>query len=116
VSALGDEFRRRAKDQREAANTILAAADLQTSAEKQITATVGHVNANLLDALADLVDYDQAKNGADRLAVRRLTILERNDAIRTAAARGDWAEFDRLAGIGVAPASPPGGDGAARGD
>lgn len=119
ATPLAEDFRARAKAQREAANTLLGAADLKSNAEKQIAATVGQVNATLLEALADVLDYQKAADRLSPLAARRQTILEKNNAVRIAAARGQWEEFDRLTGIaaseptGDAPASPPGSPGAA---
>lgn len=111
--ALADHFRAKAKLQRDAANTLLGAGDFDTSAEKQVAATVGQVNANTLEALADLIEYQHATESGGSLAAKRRAILERNDAIRRAAARGQWDEFDRLTEIAADPdRSPSGGDGA----
>lgn len=109
------EFRNRARQQREAANVLLAGSEILTDPKKQVAATVGHVASHLFDALADLVEYQQADLEGDTMASRRRAILERNNAIRKAAARGDWNEFDRLTGITPGDSadsggSPPGGN------
>jgi hypothetical protein len=93
---LADDFRSRAEEQRESAHSLLGAVDIETSASKRITAVVGFVNASTLEALADLADYLRQGVQLTRLSDRQRKALEKNDAIRIAAATGDWNRFDEL--------------------
>lgn len=102
--SLADSFRSRAKQQRDLANELITTqplirqdADGKFDAQNLVTAIVGHLNATILETNADAMDYLRVTTGEDSLISRRKRIMERNDAIRTAAARGDWEEFDRLA-------------------
>jgi hypothetical protein len=104
VNLFSSELHRRASDQRAAAAVMLESVDLGTEPKKQVTAIVGFCTANVLDALADVLDYLRESPGLDAKMAERRKIMERNDAIRRAAAKGDWAEFDRLVGdSGPAP-------------
>jgi hypothetical protein len=108
--SLADEFRTRAKEHRDAANSLIDASAILTD-RNHVAATVGHVTAQLYTALADMEDYHHRAEEVESATARRRAILERNDAIRKAAARGDWDEFDRLTGIeSDASGSTSGGD------
>jgi len=108
VGSPAADFRKRAANQREAATTLLDGADIATDPKKQIAATVGYVASYLYDALADLVEYQAAVEAGGTLTAQRRAVLERNSAMRRAAAQGNWDEFDRLAGIDDAHAGTGG--------
>lgn len=105
---LAESFRQRAAEQRAIANALLEEADVMSKATKLVPAIVGHVNATMLEALADMVDYQQTKPVLDEAMERRKAILQRNNEMRLAAANGDWQRFDELA----AGAGTTGGDAA----
>ena len=98
MATLSESFRQHAVEQRKASNVLMEANPTlgQISTEKLVASIVGQVNANALETMADALDYLQKTAGSDGLLDRRRKILERNDAIRTAAAKGDWNEFDKL--------------------
>jgi hypothetical protein len=109
---LPETYRQRAKEQRDAANGLIDEPDILSNATKLISAIVGHVNASVMESLADVMDYQRGAAGVDSATAKRHAIIQRNEAIRLAAARGDWSEFDRLAGIAV-DAGASSADGAA---
>ena len=117
--SLSDKFRQKASDQSAASLQMFEAEDFERSAKKQALAVIGQVNATLLDGLADVVDHLTllAASGGGQANEKRLTILRTNDAIRRAAAKGDWSEFDRLSAelAGIVGGATAGG-GAAGGD
>ena len=106
--SLPTEFRQRAAQQRAASSVLVDADDFEQKPRNQVAAIVGQLNATIYDALADTIDYLRGGEKIDMLADRRRAILERNDAIRRAAASGNWDEFDRL--TGNAGTSSPGSD------
>jgi hypothetical protein len=99
MPSLSETFRARAKEMRDASNVLLKSPELSTSIEKQVAATVGQVNATVLDALADMADLQTSGSQAVEID-KRAESLKRNHAIRMAAARGfqsgNWDEYDRL--------------------
>lgn len=100
MAELSETFRRRSKEQSESSLALFAEADFDTNAKKQAMFVIGQVNATMLDALADVLDNGTLLGksaAASALFERRRKVLERNDAIRLAAAKGEWDEFDRLA-------------------
>jgi hypothetical protein len=113
--SLADSFRERATEQRNLANGIVDRPLVKVvvnedgtqefDAKNLLVAIVGHLNATILETAADQMDYLRVSTGDDSLAARRRKIMEQNDAIRRAAASGNWVEFDRLA-AGADPASP----------
>lgn len=113
--SLSDKWREKAASNTEGSNALFDEADFATNPKKQVLATIGQVNATIYSALADLLDdlSVQRSAGADAVTEKRRAMLRRTNDIRTAAARGDWDEFDRLA-AGDGPAEPsgdePGGD------
>lgn len=106
---LGDMFRARAKEYRDAANSVLEAPGFGTDPKILVTVIVGHVHANTLECIADLSEYLRSADQLDANALRRRAILEKNNAIRQAAARGDWAAFDRLTSEPLFPGDGGGG-------
>ncbi|WP_068130847.1 hypothetical protein [Roseimaritima ulvae] len=115
-----DELRSRAVEQRKLANALITDKQLiravvepdgttRTDATNLLMAIVGQINATILESTADSLDYLRVATGEDSMVARRKAILERNDAVRTAAAigstTGNWDEFNRLTGIAT-----PGGD------
>jgi len=109
MAGLPDSFRQRGKESNDASRAMLEAGDFEQSAHKQAMAIIGQVNAALFFALADMMDYLRTTTGTDSALERRRAILQRNDAIRKAAATGNWDEFDRLT-AGDDPASTGGGN------
>ncbi len=96
MNTMGDTFRAKSREARAGADTLVGTPEFATDPKTQMLATVGYVRAVVLSDLADLVDYLRGAKGVDTAAERRKAIMERNDAIRKAAARRDWTEFDRL--------------------
>jgi hypothetical protein len=105
---LSTDFRQRAVQQRDASFVLVNADDFEQKPRNQVAAIVGQLNATIYDALADTIDYLRGGERIDAIADRRRAILERNDAIRRAAASGNWNEFDRL--TGNTTTDSPGGD------
>ena len=77
----------------------LLASKITSSADLVRTATVvgGTASANIKEALADFYDYYSVTAGRNERISRREEVLNRNHAMRAAAARGDWEAFDNLA-------------------
>ncbi len=96
--SLADDFRARAKEQAESSAAIFALPDVDfdASPKKQALFIVGQVNATVLKSLADAMDYLSKTTGSTSLTQRIMSRLASNDALRTAAARGDWDAFDKL--------------------
>jgi hypothetical protein len=113
--SLPDDYRSRAQLQRGIANELLGEADILTNPTKFVSAIVGQVNATVLEGLADAMDYLRLANvekpEAEHQFARHRKLSEHNNAIRRAAALGDWAAFDRLVGESTPKDSePPGGN------
>ena len=96
MPTLGDDFRVRAAEQHQAALTLLESTEFATDPKKRAAFVVGKVTANTLQLLGELVDYLHGTEVMTVAEARRAEIMERNDAIRNAAAAGEWSEFDRL--------------------
>ena len=99
--SLAEEFRQRAKEQIGGSSALFEADDFERSAKKQALAVIGQVNATVLEGLADVVDLldtiaTLGGSGSSPANERRVKLLKVNDAIRKAAAKRDWNEFDRL--------------------
>jgi hypothetical protein len=94
--SLADDFRRRAKEQRDAATLLLGSDTLFSDEKKQIAVIVGQVTANLYDGLADMVSYLRAASDKDGIQDLRRRHAQFNDAVRKASAAGDWDQFERL--------------------
>ncbi len=103
--SLADDFRARAKDQAEASAAIFALpdADFAASPKKQALAIIGQVNATTLRTVADAMDYLSRTIGSDSVTARLAAKLAENNAIRSAAAKGDWDEFNRIVTTGTEP-------------
>ena len=99
--SLAEKFRERSKEMREAAAALLTSPSFTEDSKKLIAAIVGQIDADLYDALGDMLDYQVAKSSSDPKMAARKSLIAKNDAIRKAAAKGsatgDWNEFDRLA-------------------
>jgi len=96
MNDLARDFERRAEEQLKAAIAIYESVDFNTNPKKQATFVVGKTTANLFAMLAELTAYLKATDEMDEMTIRRKEIMERNNAIRIAAAAGKWDEFDRL--------------------
>ena len=103
MNSLARDFTRRAEEQTKSAVTLFEAADFAINPKNQALFVVGKTTANLFHALAELTAYLGATDQLDEMAARRKEIMEKSNAIRTAAARAaateNWDEFDRLTGI-----------------
>ena len=114
MAELSDVFRRRSQEQAASSAALFDEEDFDENPKKQALAIIGQVNATVLDAFADVLDNSTLLGksaAASALFERRKKVLERNDAIRMAAAKGEWDEFDRLAAGGE-----PSGDDASPSD
>ena len=96
MQSLGENFRSRSAEQHENALALLKSPEFITDPEKQAMFVVGKLTANVLHVLGEMVDYLDGAGKMNAADDRRTKILERNDAIRNAAASGNWEEFDRL--------------------
>lgn len=111
MAGIADDFRARSKANAEASETLMKANDFGPSKPIPFaSAIIGQVNATIYLALADMMDFTRLSTGLDATSQRRMKILEINNAIRVAAAKGDWDGFDKLsAGLGTIdePATDP---------
>jgi hypothetical protein len=99
MNPLSTDKRRLAAALRENADGILHAdrrQALQEDAFLQVMAIVGKVGAMVLEGDADILDAMWAQTVLDPLMEKRRALMEKNDAIRRAAATGDWSGFDKL--------------------
>lgn len=96
MSRLAKQYRDLAAEHNSAARSLYDSDTFITDTRKQTNAVVGFVSSKLYHALADMVEYFEGKEQLDPKIAQRKAILERNEAIRKAAARGDWDEFDKL--------------------
>ena len=94
---------------------LLNSDDLNTDRKKQVAATVALTSANVFSALADLMDFLRVSATSDPLMLKRQQLIEKNDAIRKAAAdafvTGNWVNFDKLTGTNEKPESGVPGSG-----
>ena len=100
---FSDDMRTRAAEQKQAAADLVTSTELIKcdsdgvfDAKNLLMAIVGFVNATTLEAIADQTDLLQGAEKQDARHVARKQREDKNNAIRTSAARGDWVEFDRL--------------------
>jgi hypothetical protein len=101
MNALATKFRESAREKSDLADKIMAETSFAADPKNQITVVVGKVVAHMLVALADVLEFQDGARQIDGKAERRRQSLEKNDAIRRAAAAGNWDEFDQLvAGFG----------------
>ena len=102
-----EAWRQEAAELRGATGKMLAPENAEALKDDQrqfIAAILGRVEAFVLEAKADIVETMIAAAGsADPVMVKRRSIMEKNDAIRKAAASGNWVEFDRLTSAGEQP-------------
>lgn len=104
--SLADDFRQKSQSALDVSNTILQG-ELFQKEENQVLkqavfAIIGQLKGITLSALADMIDNDPLSALADKDVKmdRRLEILKKhatiNNAIRIAASKGNWDEFDRI--------------------
>ncbi len=110
MTSLGDDFRKRSAEQHKAAMAVLELPTFSVEPKSQALFVVGKVTANLLELLGETVDYLHGTATMDALAKQRAKTLEKTNAIRNAAAAGEWGEFNRLVRE-FGGGSPAGGDG-----
>ena len=82
---------------------------VESAAQSLVVTLTAYTNAMAFQILDELLTSMNAGRVVDGIGERRRKILERNDAIRVAAARGNWNEFDRLTGIVPRPGEDGGG-------
>lgn len=97
MNLLAAKFIKQAKEQVEAANSLLETPEFLASAKTQAMFIIGQVNAQTLEAMAELVTYLAGTSVIDEAQAHREKLMEKTDAIRYAASTGNWEEFDRLA-------------------
>jgi hypothetical protein len=91
-----EDFKKLANEQRKSAQVLLESVEISTDPKKQIATVVGLVTANMYEALADISEYLKGAERLDDILNTRKQIAEQNHALRLAAARGDWDEYDRI--------------------
>lgn len=89
------ELRTRAQESRTGAESL---SKKLSNVSSRALYVIGHVTANILDALADIEEFKAKSSGQSQVQTRRQQVLERMRAIRNAAAGDNWDEFDKLAG------------------
>lgn len=94
---LGEDFRSRAKQMRADGETLLGSELFGSDPKVRLKAAIGFVSAVVLETAADLCDYLRSAQAIDAGVEQRIRIFKRMSAVRMAAAKGDWDEFDRLA-------------------
>lgn len=105
MSGLADDFRLKAKAQVQATGVLIENLDQQQKG--LVAAIVGQVNGALYMALADMLDYQAREATLDVGLARMAANLKKTDAIRKAAASGDWNEYDRLVAGGEPKSAEP---------
>ena len=100
---LPDDFRARAKIQRDLANQLLTETDVLTNPTKLVSSIVGQINATVLETQADMMDFMRLTAAQDAAIGQRSALIAKMNSARMAAARGDWDEFDRLSGGDAQP-------------
>lgn len=99
MAGLADELRQRSKDTAASANTLFESDDFEISVKKQSLFVIGQVKASLFSTLAEVLeelDYNARAREQTSQWDKRAEVLKRNEAIRRAAASGDWDEYDRI--------------------
>lgn len=106
--SLADDFRQKSQASLDVSNAILESQLFQleenTVLKQAVFAIIGQIKGITLSALADMIDHDPLSAIAekDTKMDARLAILKKhaelNNAIRIAAAKGNWDEFDRITG------------------
>lgn len=110
MNTLALDFERRAKEHAKSADDLYQSADFGVSPQKQALFVVGKLTSNLLYLMSEQMQFSKASGKTSEADARRQKIMERNNAIRDAAAADDWVEFDRLT-ESLGSGDSPGGDG-----
>lgn len=114
-----DDFRRHASDLRKAVDQLDPRVGILEDVDTGepyfnlnivVPLIVGHLEAKMLDALAAQTEYLQSQGYSSRIPKRTQEILDTNDAIRTAAANGDWDKYNEIIS-GRSDSGRPGGTG-----
>lgn len=98
MSALSDDFRKRAAGQIAASAPLLEEPDFVNNPKKQALFIIGQINATILTVAADAEDIQKLTDAQAAEQARIRESMEKFNAIRQATAKGDWDEFDRLVG------------------
>lgn len=97
MSALGDEFRAKAKEHSDASDELFKAADFDISPKKQAIAIIGKINSTVFSAAAKLADQaEYPASPAGNMAASVVNNMRRNDSVRKAVANGDWDQFNAI--------------------
>jgi hypothetical protein len=96
MASLPEEYRQKASEQRELSKQLVEDPKLLEKPKLLVAAIAGQVNATVLSSLADVMDYLRVTTGQDSRLQRLNDIVTRANALRTAAARGDWSELDKM--------------------
>lgn len=104
--SLANDFRQKSQAALDVSNTILESELFQKeenlALKQAIFAIIGQIKGITLSALADMIENDPLSALADKDVKmdKRLEILKKhaalNHAIRVAAGKGNWDEFDRI--------------------
>lgn len=112
--SFADDMRQKADEKHQAAIELIQSRDLikqdddgNLDAANLMMAIVGLTSATTLQAIADQTDYLVGVKRLSRIDELKATIADRNSAIRTASASGNWDEFNRLVELGGAPEVEP---------
>ncbi|HUS39592.1 MAG TPA: hypothetical protein VMX74_09080 [Pirellulales bacterium] len=96
----GDVFRKEAKTYSDAVDPLIDGAEFRTSARQQALFVVGKTTANMLNAMADMVDILTADRTLTEAEKQDAAAAEKQNEVRMAAAKalasGDWSEFDDI--------------------
>lgn len=95
-SLLAIDFAKRAEELDLAAKTLLDSTDFEVSRKTQSLFIVGQVTANVMHVMADMVGFLAQTGAIDEVHARRAKLMEANNAIRLAAAAGNWERFNEL--------------------
>jgi hypothetical protein len=103
MTALGDRLRAKAKDELEAVKPFQNDfANWDQAEQQKFLLMHAQINATIYETVADAVDYlAMHTSTSDDGQKFREAVLKRNEAIRIAAAKGDWETFQKVvAGLG----------------
>lgn len=104
MDAYAKDILRRADQQLESANEVFANSFPNERDKRHALAIVGKVTGNLMHVFGEFLAYREGRENLSEIDAQRQARLEKSNAIRTAYAEavdsGEWAEYDRLAGIG----------------
>lgn len=107
MGKFGTAYAKKADEMITAAQTLFEQTNFRTDPAIQLQATVGFITGRMFQLIGEAVDYLEGLEGMSEAEKRLAKFEERNNALRTAAASGNWTEFQRI----VSEISGGGGDG-----